>query len=151
MRGREFLMKDMYRFSSNQADHDEFYHQVEDAYKRIYELIKFLSLTQASFTDADKIIFERRNIFWPNKPLLNEEVLIPEVLEELGVKREELESARAAEVGNIFTLKDKYSAPLNLEFRKLGLTICQSLVADHDAIWNTYEFRIGKFLTSRIL
>ena len=39
-----------------------------------------------------------------------------EVLAELGVKRSELESAKAAEVGNIFTLKTKYSEPLGLEF-----------------------------------
>ena len=48
--------------------------------------------------------------------VLNEEVLQDEILENLGVKREELESTKAAEVGNIFTLKDKYSAPLGLEF-----------------------------------
>ena len=35
---------------------------------------------------------------------------------EFDVKREELESTRAAEVGNIFTLKDKFSRPLGLEF-----------------------------------
>ena len=47
---------------------------------------------------------------------MNEEVLNDEVLAELGVKREELESAKAAEVGNIFTLKTKYSEPLGLEY-----------------------------------
>ena len=39
-----------------------------------------------------------------------------EVLTELGVQREELQSAKAAEVGNIFTLGTKYSAPLGLVF-----------------------------------
>ena len=47
--------------------------------------------------------------------VLNEEVLNDEVLADLGVKREELESTTAAEVGNIFTLKYKFSEPLGLE------------------------------------
>ncbi len=129
MRGREFLMKDMYSFSSNQADHDEFYHQVEDAYKRIYERLGLGDCTYQTFASGgvfskyshefQTIIEVGEDTIYYNADksvVLNEEVLIPEVLEELGVKREELESARAAEVGNIFTLKDKYSAPLNLEF-----------------------------------
>ncbi len=129
MRGREFLMKDMYSFSSNQADHNEFYHQVEDAYKRIYERLGLGDCTYQTFASGgvfskyshefQTIIEVGEDTIYYNADrsvVLNEEVLIPEVLEELGVKREELESARAAEVGNIFTLKDKYSAPLNLEF-----------------------------------
>jgi prolyl-tRNA synthetase len=129
MRGREFLMKDMYSFSSNQADHDEFYHQVEDAYKRIYERLGLGDCTYQTFASGgvfskyshefQTIIEVGEDTIYYNADksvVLNEEVLIPEVLEELGVKREELESTRAAEVGNIFTLKDKYSAPLNLEF-----------------------------------
>lgn len=129
MRGREFLMKDMYSFSSNQADHDEFYHQVEDAYKRIYERLGLGDCTYQTFASGgvfskyshefQTIIEVGEDTIYYNADksvVLNEEVLIPEVLEELGVKREDLESARAAEVGNIFTLKDKYSAPLNLEF-----------------------------------
>ena len=35
MRTREFLMKDLYSFSADEKSHDDFYHKVEDAYKRI--------------------------------------------------------------------------------------------------------------------
>jgi prolyl-tRNA synthetase len=48
------------------------------------------------------------------KIAVNEEVLNDEVLEQLGLKRDELEEVKAAEVGNIFTLKDKFSTPLGL-------------------------------------
>lgn len=129
MRGREFLMKDMYSFASNQADHDQFYHQTEEAYKRIYERLGLGDCTYQTFASGgvfskyshefQTIVEVGEDTIYYNADksvVLNEEVLIPEVLEELGVKREELESARAAEVGNIFTLKDKYSAPLGLEF-----------------------------------
>ena len=37
-------------------------------------------------------------------------------MKDLGVKREELSETTAAEVGNIFTLKYKFSEPLGLEF-----------------------------------
>lgn len=129
MRGREFLMKDMYSFASNQADHDNFYHQVEEAYKRIYDRLGLGDCTYQTFASGgvfskyshefQTIVEVGEDTIYYNADksvVLNEEVLIPEVLAELGVKREELQSARAAEVGNIFTLKDKYSAPLGLEF-----------------------------------
>ena len=50
------------------------------------------------------------------KIAVNEEVYTDEVLAELGLNRDKLESVNAAEVGNIFTLKDKFSKPLNLTF-----------------------------------
>ena len=49
--------------------------------------------------------------------VLNKEVLEEEVLKDLGVRREELKEAQGAEVGNIFTLKYKYSEPLGLKFQ----------------------------------
>ena len=39
-----------------------------------------------------------------------------EVLNDLGVKREDLTPTTAAEVGNIFTLRYKFSDPINLKF-----------------------------------
>lgn len=129
LRGREFLMKDMYSFASNQTDHDAFYHQAEVAYKHIYERLGLGDCTYQTFASGgvfakyshefQTIIEIGEDTIYYNADksvVLNEEVLLPEVLDELGVKREELQSTRAAEVGNIFTLKDKYSAPLGLEF-----------------------------------
>lgn len=37
MRGREFVMKDMYSFAITQAQHEEFYAQAQEAYRRVYE------------------------------------------------------------------------------------------------------------------
>src|SRR5688572_11485132 len=37
MRGREFLMKDMYSYALNQKQHDEFYEKAKQAYVRIFE------------------------------------------------------------------------------------------------------------------
>ena len=129
MRGREFLMKDMYTFARTAEEHDTLYSQIQEAYVRVYDRLGIGEQTFLTFasggmfsqfshefqtvTEAgeDTIYLDRsKNI------AVNEEVLDDTVLKDLGLKREELEEVRAAEVGNIFTLNDKYSKPLDLTF-----------------------------------
>ncbi len=129
LRTREFIMKDLYSFATNIEDHERFYHQAEIAYKRIYDRLGIGDCTYQTFASGgvfsqyshefqtvtevgeDTIYFNK-----DKSVVLNKEVLTDDVLEQFHIKRDELESARAAEVGNIFTLKDKYSTPLGLEF-----------------------------------
>lgn len=129
MRGREFIMKDMYSFSRNLAEHEAFYHRAEEAYVKIFNRLGIGNRTYEAFASGG--VFARYSheyqtftevgedtVYYnaDKSVVLNEEVLNEEVLTRLGVKREELQSAHAAEVGNIFTLKDKYSGPLELQF-----------------------------------
>lgn len=129
MRGREFWMKDLYSFSATQEDHDKFYHKVEIAYKKIYDRLGIGGDTYQTFASGGVFskyshefqtfteVGEDTVYFNQDKSVvLNEEVLNDEVLSEFSVKRDELQSAKAAEVGNIFTLKTKYSEPLGLQF-----------------------------------
>lgn len=129
MRTREFLMKDLYSFAATKEQHDQIYHQVEQAYARIYQRLGIGDDTFQTFASGgvfSKFSHEFQTLtpvgedtiyFNQDKSVvLNEEVLYDEVLAELGVTRDQLTSARAAEVGNIFTLGTKYSAPLELEF-----------------------------------
>ena len=128
LRTREFLMKDLYSFSSDEKSHDEFYEKATEAYFKIYDRLGLGDCTYKCFASGG--VFSKYShefqTFLPvgedtvyyNKDrsvVLNEEVLNDEVLADLGVKREELESTTAAEVGNIFTLKYKFSEPLGLE------------------------------------
>lgn len=129
MRGREFLMKDMYSFARTQEEHEELYEKIKQAYYRVYERLgiggqtfltfasggmfspyshEFQTLTEAG---EDTIYLDREK-----KIAVNEEVNTDEVLAELGLERGKLEAVKAAEVGNIFTLKDKFSSPLELAF-----------------------------------
>ena len=48
--------------------------------------------------------------------VLNKEVFTPEVLAEFGASEADFEETKAAEVGNIFKLKFKYSEPLGLKY-----------------------------------
>ena len=129
MRTREFLMKDLYSFAATKEQHDQIYHQVEQAYARIYQRLGIGDDTFQTFASGgvfSKFSHEFQTLtpvgedtiyFNADKSVvLNEEVLNDEVLAELGITRDQLTSARAAEVGNIFTLGTKYSAPLELEF-----------------------------------
>ncbi len=45
MRTREFLMKDLYSYSTDETEHDKFYHEAEKAYKRIYDRLSVSALT----------------------------------------------------------------------------------------------------------
>ena len=129
LRGREFLMKDLYSFSPDEETHENFYHQVETAYKNIFDRVGLGDDTFETFASGG--IFAKYSheyqTFLPvgedtvyytkdKSVVLNEEVLTDEVLSDLGVKREDLEKTTAAEVANIFTLKYKYSEPLGLDF-----------------------------------
>lgn len=129
LRGREFLMKDLYSFHTSEADLDDFYGKVEEAYGKIFERVGVGEDTFETFASGG--IFSKYShefqtflpvgedtvYYNPDKSVvLNKEVLEDGVLAELGVKREELGEATAAEVGNIFKLKFKYSEPLGLKF-----------------------------------
>lgn len=127
MRGREFLMKDMYSFSLSQEQHDEFYEQAQDAYTKVYQRFGIGDRTFMTFasggsfskyshefqtlSDAgeDTVYLSRSK-----KLAINKEVFTDDVLEELGVSRDELEEVKAIEVGNIFSLGTKFSAPVEL-------------------------------------
>ena len=129
MRTREFLMKDLYSFSADEKSHEAFYHQVEQAYKTIYERVGLGDCTYQTFASGG-IFAKFSHEFQTELPVgedtiyynddksivLNEEVVLPEVLDEFKIKKSDLKTTKAAEVGNIFTLKYKYSDPLELKF-----------------------------------
>ncbi len=129
LRGREFLMKDLYSFHTSEEDLDRFYEQVEGAYARIFERVGLGDCTYKTFASGGifaKFSHEYQT-FLPvgedtvyydaDKSLvLNKEVFTPEVLSEFGKKAEDFSETTAAEVGNIFKLKFKYTEPLELKF-----------------------------------
>lgn len=128
MRTREFIMKDLYSFHTSEEDLDRYYREVENAYARIYDRLGLGDTTFETFASGgvfSKYSHEYQTfipvgedtVYYNNDKsvVLNEEVLQDDVLEDLGVKREDLQETRAAEVGNIFKLKFKYSEPLGLK------------------------------------
>jgi len=129
MRGREFLMKDLYSFARTEQEHNELYEKIKQAYFKVYKRLgvgeqTFLTFASggmfSQFSHEFQTVCEagEDTIYLDRKKgiAINEEVNDDKVLAELGVKREDLEEVRAAEVGNIFTLKDKFSKPLGLNY-----------------------------------
>ena len=115
MRGREFIMKDMYSCSLNKEQHDVFYQSVIDSYKRIFDKVGIGKETYVTFASGgaftkfshefQTICDAGEDIIYVNKDhtvAVNEEVLEDSTLKELNVKREELEPTKSAEIGNIF-------------------------------------------------
>ncbi len=129
MRGREFLMKDLYSFSRSQEELDAFYESVKQAYARVFERVGLGDRTFLTFASGgsfakysheyqtlcdagEDVIYVSR----AQKIAINQEVLNDEVLSDLGLARDTLEEAKAAEVGNIFKLGTRFSEPLGLRF-----------------------------------
>lgn len=130
LRTREFLMKDLYSFAPDEETHREIYGQVEKAYGNIYRRLGIGNDTYETFASGgvfSKYSHEYQTLLpvgedtiYYNKDksvVLNKEVLEDEVLKDLGVTRDELTEDNGAEVGNIFTLKYKYSEPLGLKYQ----------------------------------
>jgi len=100
MRGREFLMKDLYSFSRSQEEHDSFYEQVKKAYTKIFKrpgIGKETFVTFASGGAFSKYSHEFQTISEAGedtiyvdekkKIAINKEVLNKEVLSQLGLIR----------------------------------------------------------------
>ena len=129
MRGREFWMKDLYSFSRDQAEHDAFYERAAEAYHKVYERLGLGGFTYKTFASGgsfsryshefqtlsevgEDIIYVHEG----KKIAINEEVYTDEVLQDLGVTKDELVERKAVEVGNIFTLGTKFSDVLDLNY-----------------------------------
>lgn len=129
MRGREFLMKDLYSFSRNQAEHDAFYEKAKQAYVKVFARLGLGDRTYVTFASGgtfSKYSHEFQTMTDAGEDLIyvskeknlaiNREVLNEEVLKDLGLKREDLVETKAVEVGNIFSLGTKFSDALELKF-----------------------------------
>ena len=130
LRGREFIMKDMYSFARTQEEHDELYERAAAAYTRIYARLGVGNETYR--TSADGGIFTKRfsdeyqtlspigedtiYVHREKRMAVNKEVYTDENLAKLGLKKEDLVEERAVEVGNIFPLETKYSDALGMHY-----------------------------------
>ena len=119
MRGKEFLMKDLYSFCRTEEEHQDFYKKVEEAYKKIFsrvgigEITYFTRASGGSFGDASH---EFQTLTDAGEDLIyitdenKKEAVNKEVAKDGG------EEKKAVEVGNIFPLGTRFSEALGLYF-----------------------------------
>ncbi len=129
LRGREFLMKDLYSFHSSEEDLKNYYEKVKDTYVRIYKRLGLGDLTYITYASGgsfSKYSHEFQTIcdsgedliyvcpkchIAINHEIINEQNFCPQCLSK------NLTEKKAIEVGNIFELKDKYSKAFNFVFK----------------------------------
>lgn len=129
IRGREFLMKDLYSFSRNEAEHVPFYEQVKDAYHTIFKRIGIGAKTVLTFASGgsfsknshefqticavgeDMIHLCEKCRIAVNDEIITEQIACPQC------GSEKLMREKAVEVGNIFTLGTRFSDALGLKYR----------------------------------
>jgi prolyl-tRNA synthetase len=129
MRGREFLMKDLYSFCRDKAEHDKFYEICAEAYHKIYDRLGIGDITYRTFASGGSFSkysdeFQTLSpvgedtvyVHEAKKLAINSEVFSDEVLKDLGLDKKDLVEKKAVEVGNIFTLGAKYSEALDLKY-----------------------------------
>jgi prolyl-tRNA synthetase len=130
MRTREFIMKDLYSFSRDENEHNEFYEKAKEAYKNVFKRVGIGHLTYLTFASGgmfSKFSHEFQTLTGAgedtiyvdeNKGIaINKEVYNDEVIESLGLSKDTLVENRAVEVGNIFTLGTRFSDALELKYQ----------------------------------
>lgn len=126
MRGREFVMKDMYSLHSSAEDLESYYQETIAAYVRIYKRLGIGDDTYMTFASGGsftKFSHEFQTICDAGEDVIylhrekniaiNEEV-IEEAVVELGINKDELEMVKTAEVGNIFNFGSQKTDEMEL-------------------------------------
>lgn len=129
MRGREFLMKDLYSFHANQEDLDNYYERATAAYQNIFNRLGLGDLTYLTFASGgsfSKYSHEFQTLTPAGEDLIyvckdckvavNKEIIAEQsTCPKCGNKN--LQEEKAVEVGNIFKLGTKFSQPFGLQYQ----------------------------------
>jgi prolyl-tRNA synthetase len=129
MRGREFLMKDMYSMTIDADEHERVYQGAIEAYNKVYDRLGIGEDTYMTFASGgaftqfshefQTICEAGEDTVYLNREknvAVNEEVMDDENLKKLGLKRSELEAVKTAEVGNIFNFGTHKSEQMDFTF-----------------------------------
>jgi len=129
MRGREFTMKDMYSVHADQDDFDRFYAMAKEAYLRVYARAGLVAkVTEASGGSfSEKLSYEfmvltdagEDDILYCDACTYCANVEVAKVKEGDACPscgKGTMKRAKAAEVGNVFDLGQKYSRDFNYTF-----------------------------------
>lgn len=130
MRGREFVMKDMYSYTINEESHKKFYDSVIEAYLRVFTRVGLGDKTYLTFASGGAFT-QFSHEFQTETPVgedtiyihdekrlaVNKEVFTDDVLAQLGLDKNDMREAAASEVGNIFSFGTAKSQDLGLSYK----------------------------------
>ncbi|MDA8611488.1 His/Gly/Thr/Pro-type tRNA ligase C-terminal domain-containing protein, partial [Candidatus Pacebacteria bacterium] len=132
MRGREFLMKDLYSFSKNEEEHNDFYEKMKEVYMNTFNKLGIGEKTYLTASDGQpfsKYSFEFQTISDAGEDIIvidedkkiaiNKDDVSDEIKKDLkelkGFKKTKEE--KSIEVGDIYSLGYKYSDALGLKYK----------------------------------
>ena len=129
LRGREFLMKDLYSFHREQSDLDAYYERMQAVYAKIFERVGIGDQTYLTFASGgtfSKYSHEFQTVTDAGEDTIhlchacalavNDEIW-GEVNNCPKCKNNDLQNKKAIEVGNIFKLGTKYTQPFDLTYK----------------------------------
>jgi prolyl-tRNA synthetase len=129
MRGREFLMKDMYSFSRDLVEHNIFYERATKSYIKIFERFGLGDRTYMTYSAGgtfSKYSHEFQTVSPAGEDLIyvcdkchvaiNKEIMADLENSCPVCKSKDLHEEKAIETGNIFTLGEKFSSAAELTY-----------------------------------
>jgi prolyl-tRNA synthetase len=146
LRGREFIMKDLYSFHLDEKDLDDYYKKMEKAYENVWKRVGIGDKTYKTF--ASGASFSKYSHEYQTVTSAGEDIIYicsqchiavnKEIIDDIESKCPECSSSlekteKAVEVGNIFKNNDKYTKPFNLMVKnekgedKILLTGCYGI------------------------
>jgi len=151
LRGREFIMKDLYSFHTNEEDLKKYYDVMKTAYENVFKRAGIginTYLTFASGGSFSKYSHEFQAVSEAGEDTIhicdkcriavNEEIIADQsTCPECGA--DDLRKEKAIEVGNIFELKTKYSKPFNLTYK-------DETGEDKDVVMGCYGIGLGRLM-----
>lgn len=152
LRGREFLMKDLYSFSRTEEEFRAFYELCAEAYMKIFNRVGIGDSTYRTFASGgafSKYSDEFQTLCEAGEDIIylhegkriavNKEVYADEVLTDLHLDKSELVEKKAIEVGNIFPLGTRFSEALDLMYR-------DETGEEHPVVMGSYGIGPGRLM-----
>jgi prolyl-tRNA synthetase len=162
LRGREFVMKDMYAFHLSEQELDDFYEEVKQAYMRIFNRLGIGDDTYLTLASGGAFSNENSHEFQTASPYGEDNTFVCPACR-LGVNAElnlkecpqcgskDLQDIKTIETANIFKLSDRYSSAFDFKVNGqkvymacygLGITramgaIVEVLSDDRGLVWPT--------------
>jgi len=156
MRGREFLMKDLYSFTLNEEETDKFHEKIKPAYMNVFNRVgigdrTFMTISSGgsfskystefqTLSDAGEdtiLISDSENK--EDKIAINKADYNKELIKDFGLEGVAFDEAKAIEVGDIYKLGTKYS-------EAIGLTYKDTDGKEHPVNMGSYGIGVGRLM-----
>lgn len=151
LRGKEFIMKDLYSFHDDEADLDQYYEKAKEAYINIFKRAGIGNETYFTFASGGS--FSKYSHEFQTTTSAGEDIIYicnkcslainKEIKEETpacpNCKSNDFREEKSIEVGNIFKLKNKYTKPF-------GLSVKGNDGSEKEVVMGCYGIGLGRLM-----